>query len=348
METQQQPEQQQPEQTPPAPAPEAAAPQQQPQPEVMAAALGAGGTAITMKQLLEAGVHFGHQTKRWNPKMKPYIFGARNGIYIIDLQKTVGLARNALRFVSDAVAKGGSVLFVGTKKQAQDAVREEASRSGMFFVTNRWLGGTLTNFKTVKQGIERLKTIDKMKADGTYERLPKKEVASLEREREKLEKNLGGIKELSRLPSAVFVIDTKKEHIAVHEANRLGIPVVAVVDTNCDPEGIDYVIPGNDDAIRSIRLFTGKISEACIEGRARYGAWVAEHGGQDARQGEDDRDAASERGLKDRRDRRDRRGPRRDREPREDRAAASANVEVVRKGDVTPAAPATGEAPPKE
>jgi small subunit ribosomal protein S2 len=225
METEPQPQPQ----TPPAPAPEAA-PQQQPQQsDAMAAALGSTGTAITMKQLLEAGVHFGHQTKRWNPKMKPFIFGARNGIYIIDLQKTVGLARAALRFVSDAVAKGGSVLFVGTKKQAQDAIREEATRSGMFFVTNRWLGGTLTNFKTVKQGIERLKAIDKMKADGTYERLPKKEVASLEREREKLEKNLGGIKEMTRLPSAVFVIDTKKEHIAVHEANRLGIPVVAVV-----------------------------------------------------------------------------------------------------------------------
>jgi small subunit ribosomal protein S2 len=334
MEIQQQPQEPQtpaPDTTPaPSPAPETPA-----QGEGMAAALGTSGTAITMKQLLEAGVHFGHQTKRWNPKMKPYIFGARNGIYIIDLQKTVGLARQALRFVSDAAAKGGSVLFVGTKKQAQDAVREEAARSGMFFVTNRWLGGTLTNFKTVKQGIDRLKTIEKMAADGTYERLPKKEVASLEREREKLEKNLGGIKEMSRLPSAIFVVDTKKEHIAVHEANRLGIPVVAVVDTNCDPEGIDYVIPGNDDAIRSIRLFTGKIAEACIEGRARYGAWVAEHGGQDARQGEDDRDAASERGQKDRRDRRDRRGGRPQREPREDRAAASANVEVVRKGDVT-------------
>jgi small subunit ribosomal protein S2 len=310
----------------------------------MAAALGSTGTAITMKQLLEAGVHFGHQTKRWNPKMKPYIFGARNGIYIIDLQKTVGLARSALRFVSDAVAKGGSVLFVGTKKQAQDAIREEATRSGMFFVTNRWLGGTLTNFKTVKQGIERLKTIDKMAADGTYERLPKKEVAALEREREKLERNLGGIKEMARLPSAVFVIDTKKEHIAVHEANRLGIPVVAVVDTNCDPEGIEYVIPGNDDAIRSIRLFTGKMAEACVEGKARYGAWVAEHGGE-KRPGEEDRDAASERGQKDRRERRDRRGPRERREPREDRAAASANVEVVRKGELTPpAAPAGAEA----
>jgi small subunit ribosomal protein S2 len=334
METQQQ--------TTPDPAPEAAPAAA----DTMASALGTIGTAITMKQLLEAGVHFGHQTKRWNPKMKPYIFGARNGIYIIDLQKTVGLARGALRFVSDAVAKGGTVLFVGTKKQAQDAIREEATRSAMFHVTNRWLGGTLTNFKTVKQGIDRLKGIEKMAADGTYERLPKKEVASLEREREKLEKNLGGIKEMSRLPAAVFVIDTKKEHIAVHEANRLGIPVVAVVDTNCDPEGIDYVIPGNDDAIRSIRLFTGKIAEACLEGKARYGAWVAEHGGKDERrEGEEDRDAASERGQKDRRERRDRRGPRRDREPREDRAAASANVEVVRKGDLTGTAATETAAP---
>jgi small subunit ribosomal protein S2 len=340
--------QQQQEPQTPAPAPEAA-PAAAPAADTMAGALGTSGTAITMKQLLEAGVHFGHQTKRWNPKMKPYIFGARNGIYIIDLQKTVGLARQALRFVSEATGKGGTVLFVGTKKQAQDAVREEASRSGMFFVTNRWLGGTLTNFKTVKQGIERLKTIEKMAADGTYERLPKKEIASLEREREKLEKNLGGIKEMSRLPAAIFVIDTKKEHIAVHEANRLGIPVVAVVDTNCDPEGIDYVIPGNDDAIRSIRLFTGKIAEACLEGKARYGAWVAEHG-KDERRDEEDRDAASERGHKDRRDRRDRRGgPRR--EPREDRAAASANVEVVRKGDVTGTAapaPAAEAQPAKE
>ncbi|HTP50848.1 MAG TPA: 30S ribosomal protein S2 [Anaeromyxobacteraceae bacterium] len=299
----------------------------------MAGALQGAGSAITMKQLLEAGVHFGHQTKRWNPKMKPYIFGARNGIYIIDLQKTVGLARTAFRFVSDAAAKGGSVLFVGTKKQAQDAIREEASRSGMFFVTNRWLGGTLTNFKTVKTGIDRLKNIEKMASDGTYERLPKKEVASLEREREKLEKNLGGIKDMTRLPAALFVIDTKKEYIAVHEANRLGIPVVAVVDTNCDPEGIDYVIPGNDDAIRSIRLFTGKVAEAAIEGKARYGAWVAEHGGREQLEGQEDRDAASERG-----DKRERRGPRRERRPREDRGAASANVEVLRKGEVAPPA----------
>jgi small subunit ribosomal protein S2 len=269
--------------------------------------------------------------------MKPYIFGARNGIYIIDLQKTVSLARNAFRFVSDAVARGGSVLFIGTKKQAQDVIREEASRCGMFFVTNRWLGGTLTNFKTIKTGIDRLKTIEKMKADGTYDRLPKKEVASLEREREKLERNLGGIKDLPRIPSAIFVVDTKKEYIAVHEANRLGIPVVAVVDTNCDPEGIDYVIPGNDDAIRSIKLFTGKVAEACIEGKARHGAWVAEHGVKDERGDQDERDASSERGQKRERrggrDRGDRRGP-----PREDRGAASARVEVVRKGDVQPAA----------
>ena len=335
MDIQQQPQPQPTEAVPaPPPAPEAAAPAPA---EGMAAALQTQGSAISMKQLLEAGVHFGHQTKRWNPKMKPFIFGARNGIYIIDLQKTVSLARNAFRFVSEAVARGGSVLFVGTKKQAQDAIREEAQRAGMFYVTNRWLGGTLTNFKTVKQGIERLKTIEKMAADGTYDRLPKKEIAQLEREREKLEKNLGGVKDLSRLPSALFIVDTKKEHIAVHEANRLGIPVVAVVDTNCDPEGIDYVIPGNDDAIRSIRLFTGKVAEACIEGKARYGAWVAEHGGRDDRE-QDDRDASSERG--DRRDRRDRGGRGRGgerRPPREDRAAASANVEILRKGDVTPA-----------
>src|SRR5512143_2539292 len=326
-------------QQPPTPAPTPAVPATPPA-DAMAAALQTQGSAITMKQLLEAGVHFGHQTKRWNPKMKPYIFGARNGIYIIDLQKTVNLARGAFRFVSDAVARGGSVLFVGTKKQAQDAVQEEAARASMYYVTNRWLGGTLTNFKTIKTGIERLKTIEKMASDGTYDRLPKKEIAQLEREREKLQKNLGGIKEMSRLPAALFVVDTKKEHIAVHEANRLGIPVVAVVDTNCDPEGIDYVIPGNDDAIRSIRLFTGKVAEACIEGKGRYSAWVAEHGGRDERrEGEEDRDAASERGMKDRRDRRDRRGgPRRgDRErERPDRASISADVEVVRKGEVAP------------
>src|SRR5712671_6471375 len=251
---------------------------------------------ITMRQLLEAGVHFGHQTKRWNPKMKPYIFGARNGIYIVDLQKTVRLAREAFKFVSDVCSRGGSVLFVGTKKQAQDAVVEEATRSVQFYVVNRWLGGTLTNFKTIKSGIDRLKTLEKMAGDGTFEKLPKKEVAILQNEMEKLKKNLGGIQEMSRLPGCLFVIDPKKEHIAVHEAMRLGIPIVALVDTNCDPEGIDYVIPGNDDAIRSIRLFCSKISDAAVEGRARY---QAHGGGQQEAQAEgdgtEDRDSASER-----------------------------------------------------
>src|SRR3954469_8635194 len=251
---------------------------------------------ITMRQLLEAGVHFGHQTKRWNPKMKPYIFGARNGIYIVDLQKTVRLAREAFRFVSDICAKGGSVLFVGTKKQAQDAVIEESVRAGQFHVTNRWLGGTLTNFKTIKSGIDRLKTLEKMSTDGTFEKLPKKEVALLQNEMDKLKKNLGGIQEMSRLPGCLFVIDPKKEHIAIHEATRLGIPIVGLVDTNCDPEGIDFVIPGNDDAIRSIRLFCAKVADAAIEGKARYAA----HGGGQEQQAEgeaqaDDRDQASER-----------------------------------------------------
>ena len=262
----------------------------------------AAASGITMRQLLEAGVHFGHQTKRWNPKMKPYIFGARNGIYIIDLQKTVNLARAAFRFVADITGRGGTVLFVGTKKQAQDVIQEEARRAGQFFVTSRWLGGTLTNFKTIKQGIDRLKNLEKMAEDGTFERLPKKEVAALEREREKLEKNLGGVKEMSKLPRCIFVIDPKKEHIAVHEANRLGIPVIGVVDTNCDPDGIDFVIPGNDDAIRSIKLFTSKVADACLEGGARYRA-----------SGAADRDEADEGREEQRRDDRrdDRRGPRR-------------------------------------
>jgi small subunit ribosomal protein S2 len=260
-------------------------------------------TPIAVKDLLEAGVHFGHQTKRWNPKMKPYIFGARNGIYIIDLQKTVRLAREAFKFVSDVCAKGGSVLFVGTKKQAQDAVVEEATRSAQFYVVNRWLGGTLTNFKTIKSGIDRLKALEKMAADGTFERLPKKEVALLQHEMDKLKKNLGGIQEMSRLPGCLFVIDPKKEYIAIHEASRLGIPIVALVDTNCDPEGIDYVIPGNDDAIRSIRLFCSKIADAAVEGKARYQAHHAGEPQQAAEEGAEDRDAASER-----RGRRDGRG----------------------------------------
>jgi small subunit ribosomal protein S2 len=221
---------------------------------------------ITMRQLLEAGVHFGHQTKRWNPKMRPFIFGARNGIHIIDLQHTVKLFNKAYNFIVSTVSQGGSVLFVGTKKQAQEVIQEEARRSGQFFVTNRWLGGTLTNFKTVKGSIERLRGIEKMTEDGTFERLSKKEVLGLERERVKLEKTLGGIKAMGGLPTAVFIIDPKKEHIAVEEARKLEIPIVAITDTNCDPDLIDYVIPGNDDAIRAIKLFTGKIADAAMTG----------------------------------------------------------------------------------
>jgi small subunit ribosomal protein S2 len=225
---------------------------------------------VSMKQLLEAGVHFGHQTRRWNPKMKPYIFGARNGIYIIDLQRTVKLFRQAQQFVVNGTAAGETVLFVGTKRQAQDGIREEALRCGMYFVNHRWLGGMLTNFKTIKKGIDRLKELDAMVTDGSINRFPKKEILDLQNEREKLEKNLGGIKEMSRLPGVVFVVDPHKEKIAVAEANRLGIPVVAIVDTNCDPDVIDYPIPGNDDAIRAIRLVTSKIADACLEGRQRY------------------------------------------------------------------------------
>ncbi|WP_243370676.1 30S ribosomal protein S2 [Geotalea sp. SG265] len=221
---------------------------------------------ITMKELLEAGVHFGHQTKRWNPKMKPYIFGARNGIYIIDLQKTVRLFKSAYNFVVDAAQAGETILFVGTKKQAQDSVAEEAQRCGMFFVNDRWLGGMLTNFATVKQSIERLKRIDAMFADGTIEAYTKKEALQMEKERVKLEKTLGGIKGMNKLPGLLFVIDPKNEEIAVSEAKKLGIPVVAIVDTNCDPDNIDYVIPGNDDAIRAIRLLTSKVADAMIEG----------------------------------------------------------------------------------
>ena len=224
---------------------------------------------ITMKQLLEAGVHFGHQTKRWNPKMKPYIFGARNGIYIVDLQKTVRYFKTAYQFIVDTVASGEKVLFVGTKKQAQDAIVEESLRAEQYYVNNRWLGGMLTNFATIKQSIDRLKKIEAMVADGTIEQYTKKEALQIERERIKLERHLGGIKNMAKLPAAVFIIDPKKEAIAVLEAKKLGIPVVAVVDTNCDPDNIDYIIPGNDDAIRAIRLFASKMAEACIEGGQR-------------------------------------------------------------------------------
>ncbi|HJT64870.1 MAG TPA: 30S ribosomal protein S2 [Pyrinomonadaceae bacterium] len=221
-----------------------------------------------MKELLEAGVHFGHQVRRWNPKMKEYIFGERNGIYIIDLQKTQRMFREAIGFVTNIIAedKGKTVLFVGTKRQAQDAIREEAERSGQYYVNQRWLGGLLTNFQTVQKSIKRLKDLESMQTDGRYEKLTKKERIKLDRERESLNKNLSGIKMMNRLPDIVFIIDVKKEEIAVAEANRLGIPIVAVVDTNCSPEGIDYVIPGNDDALRAVRLFASRIADAIVEG----------------------------------------------------------------------------------
>ncbi len=221
---------------------------------------------LTMKELLEAGVHFGHQTKRWNPKMQKYIFGERNGIYIIDLQKTLKKFREAYAYVRDLAASGGAMLFVGTKKQAQETVFEEATRCGMFYVNHRWLGGTLTNFATIRKSIARLKKLDEMSETGEYERLPKKEVIGLERERAKLESALVGIKNMDRLPSAVFIIDPKKEKIAVEEAQRLAIPIVAIVDTNCDPTGIDYPVPGNDDAIRAVRLITARMADAVLEG----------------------------------------------------------------------------------
>ena len=225
--------------------------------------------SVTMKELLEAGVHFGHQVRRWNPKMKEYIFGERNGIYIIDLQKTQRMFRDAITFVTNMIAedRGKTVLFVGTKRQAQDAIREEAERCGMYYVNQRWLGGLMTNFQTVQKSIKRLKDLEAMQTDGRYEKLTKKERIKLDRERESLNKNLSGIKSMNRLPDAVFIIDVRKEEIAVAEANRLGIPIVAVVDTNCSPEGIDHVIPGNDDALRAVRLFTSRISDAILEGQ---------------------------------------------------------------------------------
>jgi small subunit ribosomal protein S2 len=221
---------------------------------------------ITMKELLEAGVHFGHQTKRWNPKMKPYIFGARNGIYIIDLQKTVRMFRVAYDFIVDTVAKGKSVLFVGTKKQAREAIYEEANRCEMFYIHNRWLGGMLTNFQTIKKSIDRLNYLNEIENDGSINLYTKKEALKLQKEQKKLDTTLGGIRNMNKLPGAIFIIDPKNESIAIREGKRLNIPIVAVVDTNCDPEDIDFVVPGNDDAIRSVRLLTSKIAEACIEG----------------------------------------------------------------------------------
>jgi small subunit ribosomal protein S2 len=245
--------------------------------------------SVTMKELLEAGVHFGHQVRRWNPKMKEYIFGERNGIYIIDLQKTQRMFREAIGFVTNTIAedKGRTVLFVGTKRQAQDAIREESEKCGQFYVNQRWLGGLLTNFQTVQKSIKRLKDLEAMQTDGRYEKLTKKERIKLDRERESLNKNLSGIKSMTRLPDVVFIIDVKKEEIAVAEANRLGIPIVAVVDTNCSPEGIDYVIPGNDDALRAVRLFASRISDAIIEGNqiATEGGVVSAEGGGEAGEG---------------------------------------------------------------
>ena len=222
---------------------------------------------ISMKQLLEAGVHFGHQTRRWNPKMAEYIYTERNGIYIIDLQKSVGMVDDAYNAVKDIVANGGTILFVGTKKQAQDAIRVEAERCGMYYVNQRWLGGMLTNFKTIQSRIARLKQIEAMAEDGTFDVLPKKEVAKLMHEMEKLQKNVGGIKEMKKVPDMMFIVDTRKERIAVQEAHTLGIPTVAIVDTNCDPDEIDYVIPGNDDAIRAVKLIASKVADAVLESK---------------------------------------------------------------------------------
>jgi len=243
-----------------------------------------------MKELLEAGVHFGHQVRRWNPKMKEYIFGERNGIYIIDLQKTQRMFREAIAFVTNLIAedKGKTVLFVGTKRQAQDAIREESEKCGQYYVNQRWLGGLLTNFQTVQKSIKRLKDLESMQTDGRYEKLTKKERIKLDRERESLNKNLSGIKQMSRLPDAIFIIDVKKEEIAVAEANRLGIPIVAVVDTNCSPEGIDYVIPGNDDALRAVRLFASRIADAIVEGNqiATEGGVLPSETGEEPGEGE--------------------------------------------------------------
>ena len=231
-------------------------------------------SVISMKQLLEAGVHFGHQTRRWNPKMAPYIYTERNGIYIIYLQKSVGKVDEAYNAVFDIAANGGTILFVGTKKQAQDAIRTEAERCGMFYVNERWLGGMMTNFKTIQSRIARLKEIETMSEDGTFEVLPKKEVIELKKEWEKLEKNLGGIKEMKHLPDAIFIVDPKKERICVQEAHTLGIPLIGIADTNCDPEELDYVIPGNDDAIRAVKLIVSKMADAVIEAKQGEAAEV--------------------------------------------------------------------------
>jgi small subunit ribosomal protein S2 len=242
---------------------------------------------IAMKELLEAGVHFGHQTKRWNPKMKEFIFGERNGIYIIDLGKTAKLFRTAEEFVSTLAGQGGTLLFVGTKRQAQDAIAEEAQRCNMFFVNQRWLGGLLTNFTTIQRSLGRLRELEAMSTDGRYEVLSKKEIARIEKEKRKLQKNLEGIRQMSRLPDAVFVVDTRKEKIAVDEARKLKIPVIGIVDTNCDPEEVDFVIPGNDDALRAIRLFASRIADSVLQGRAMRESHQAETSGGGEDQGDE-------------------------------------------------------------
>ena len=251
---------------------------------------GAGGApTVSMKELLEAGVHFGHQTKRWNPKMKDFIFGERNGIYIIDLQKTHRLLQDALQYAQDLAAQGRTILFVGTKRQAQEAVAEEAQRAGMPYVNERWLGGLLTNFVTIRKSLDRLRELESMSTDGRHERLTKKEVAGLEKERIKIEKNLKGIKGMKNVPDAIFVIDTRKESIAVQEARKLKIPVIGIVDTNCDPDEVDHVIPGNDDALRAIKLFAGRIADAVLAGRGIRESRAAEAApDKGADKGEDD------------------------------------------------------------
>ena len=244
-------------------------------------------SVISMKQLLEAGVHFGHQTRRWNPKMAPYIYTERNGIHIIDLQKTVGKVDEAYNAIADIASQGGTVLFVGTKKQAQDAVKVEAERCGMYFVNERWLGGMLTNFRTIQSRIERLKKIEEMSQDGTFDVLPKKEVIQIKKEWEKLEKNLGGIKEMDRIPDCIFVVDPKKERICVQEAHALGITLVGIGDTNCDPEELDYIIPGNDDAIRAVKLIVSKMADAVIEAQQGEAVYTEEEVAADAAEATD-------------------------------------------------------------
>lgn len=240
---------------------------------------------VNMKEMLEAGAHYGHQCRRWNPKMKRYIFGTRNGVHIIDLQKTSSYLKKAYDFIEDTVAKGGKVLFVGTKKQAREIVQEEAVRAGMFFINHRWLGGTLTNYPTIKQSISQLKSLEKMAEDGTYDKLTKKEVLDREHQKFKLDRNLGGIKDLKGQPSALFIVDAHKEQIAVKEAQKLGIPIVALADTNADPEGIDYIIPANDDSLRSIQLFTAAMADACLSGKSKTPIETDENGESSAKSG---------------------------------------------------------------